>query len=130
MTKESERVATQGNVQHKFQIRIGDTEQFSQLVTLSDPEPTGRQIIQQSNRRPEKDFQLFLLTKTGELEDVGLDETISLRDPRVEQFFVFRTDRVFYLVIDDRRFPWGEDQIPESTLKFLAKVPAHYTVWQ
>ena len=112
-----------------FEIRIGDTEQFAQVVVIDDPKPTGRQIIAKSNRRPEKDFQLFLLTTDGDMEEIALDETVSLRDPRVEQFFVFRSDRVFYFVIDDRRFPWGDETIAESTLKFLSKVPPHHSVW-
>lgn len=60
-----------------------------------------------SGRRPEKEFQLFLLTVDGDLEEIGLDETVDIRQPRIEQFFAFRSDRVFYFVIDDRRFPWG-----------------------
>jgi hypothetical protein len=130
MKDSTQQPASPNHSEKGFEIRIGDTEQFAQVVVINDPKPTGRQIILRSNRRPEKDFQLFLLTKDGELEEVGLDETVSLRDPRVEQFFVFRSDRVFYFVIDDRRFPWGEQTISESALKFLARVPAHYTVWQ
>lgn len=112
-----------------FQVRVGHDENFEELVTLRDPVPTGRQILAASGRRPEKEFQLFLLTVDGDLEEIGLDETVDIRHPRIEQFFAFRSDRVFYFVIDDRRFPWGACTIPESTLKFLARVPADYTVW-
>jgi hypothetical protein len=128
MPAESSPGAAVGGSQ-RFEIRLGHDESFNETVMLTDPVPTGRQILAASGRRPEKDYQLLLLTKDGDLEEIGLDETIDLRDPRVEQFFAFRTDRLFSFVIDDRRFPWGASEIPESTLKFLARVPAEYTVW-
>jgi len=113
-----------------FVIRLGSDESFSEHVTLHDPVVTGRQVLQAVNRRPEKNFQLLLLTSDGELEEIRLDETIDLRRPGVERFFVFESDRLLAFEIDDRRFVWGSETISEHTLKFLAGVAPEYSVWQ
>ncbi len=64
------------------------------------------------------------------MEEIRLDETIDLRRPGVERFFVFESDRLFAFEIDDRRFVWGSETISEHTLKFLAGVASDYSVWQ
>ena len=113
-----------------YQIRLGSDESFTERITLADPVPSGRQILQKSGRRPEKEYQLLLLTPDGDLEEIGLDETIDIRTRGVEKFFVFETDCLRAFEIDDRRFLWGDKAILESTLKFLAGVSSDYTVWQ
>lgn len=113
-----------------FEIRLGNDESFPERATLHDPVVTGRQVLQAVNRRPEKNFQLLLLTSDGELEEIRLDETIDLRRPGVERFFVFESDRLYAFEIDDRRFFWGCETVAEHTLKFLAGVASDYTVWQ
>jgi len=113
-----------------YRIRIGDEETFDEQLTLEDPVPTGRQIIQQTGRHPVAEYQLLLLTQDRRLEEIDLEETVDLRARGVERFFIFRTDRLYQFVVDDRRFAWGSDHIKESTLRFLADVGAEYSVWQ
>ena len=66
----------------QFSYQIGDNEDFEMTITLTDPVPTGRQVLSKSGRRPEKDFQLLFLTRDGDLEEIGLDETVDLRRVR------------------------------------------------
>ena len=113
-----------------YRIRIGDDETFDEEFNFDDPVPTGRQIIQKAGRRAVAEHQLLLLTQDRRLEEIDLEETVDLRARGVERFLIFRTDRMFQLVVDDRRFPWGSERINESTLRFLADVGPEYNVWQ
>ena len=113
-----------------YRIRIGDDETFDEQFDFDDPVPTGRQIIQKAGRRTVAEHQLLLLTQDRRLEEIDLEETVDLRARGVEKFFIFRTDRLYQFVVDDRRFPWGSDCIKESTIRFLADVGAEYSVWQ
>ena len=113
-----------------FRIRIGDDEKIDKNVELQDPVPTGRQILDDSGFRPVKNFQLIQVFKDGRMEEIGLDETVDLRKPKIERFFIFETDRLFAFEIDDRRVFWGHDKIKESTLRFLAGVGKEYSIWR
>jgi len=113
-----------------FHVRLGATESFDERINLTDPVVNGRQILQKSGRRPEKNFQLLMLTSDGGLEEIGLEELVDLRARGVEKFFVFETGCLRAFEIDDRRFLWGNDSIPEHTLRFLANVAADYSIWQ
>ena len=124
-----EKTADSQGVAGGYRFKIGESEAVEETFSLIDPVPTGRQILQKSGRRPEQDFQLLLMTTKGDLEEIGLDETVDLRTRGVERFFAFKAERLFFFVIDERRFPWGAPTILESTLKFLAQVGADYTVW-
>lgn len=114
----------------EFRVRIGEDESFDELIVLEDPVPTGRQIIQKANRSPIIEHQLLLLTNDGQIEEIGLEETVDLRERGAERFFIFRTDRLFQFVIDDRRFSWGSENIKEATLRFLVGAGSEYSVWQ
>lgn len=113
-----------------YKVRVGDDEAFDERLTFDDPVPTGRQIIQKAGRRPLIDFQLLLLTRDRQLEEIGLDETVDLRTRGVERFFLFQTDCLYQFVIDDRRYSWGSENIKESTLRFLVDAGEEYSVWQ
>lgn len=114
----------------QFSFRIGDDVSFDQTFQVDDPVPSGRQIILRAGFQQPSQYQLLLLTSDGRLEEIDLDETVDLRKPGLERFLVFQTDRLFYFMVDERRFPWGAPLIREETLKFLASVPADYSVWQ
>ena len=114
----------------QYRVRIGEDEAFNETIILEDPAPTGRQIIQKANRSPINEHQLLLLANDGQIEEIGLEETVDLRSRGAERFFIFRTDRLFQFVIDDRRFSWGSESIKESTLRFLVGAGDDYSVWQ
>ena len=113
-----------------FRIRIGDDEKFDKALEFDDPVPTGRQVLEKAGLRPVKNYQLIQTFKDGRMEEVGLDETVDLRKPGIERFFVFETDRLFLFEIDDRRIYWGHEKIKESTLRFLAGVGKDYSIWR
>lgn len=114
----------------QFTIRVGIDLSFERTLRLADPKPTGRQILREAGFHRTSEYQLLLLTTDGRLEEIDIDETVDLRELGTERFVVFESDRLFFFVIDERRFPWGASWIPEGALRFLAGVGPNHVVWQ
>lgn len=113
-----------------FRVRIADETLTFRTVTIDDPVPTGRQLLEVAGFRPAEEHLIFELLESGMLEERRLDETTDLRLPGRERFIVFRSDRSFRFVLDGRRFEWGTEAITEGTLKRLADVdPGQNGVW-
>ena len=67
-------------------------------------------------------FRGYRILQNGLLEELRPDETTDLRDSGVERFIIFRTDRSFRFLLNDRSFDWGAPHITGLTLKKLAGV--------
>lgn len=114
----------------RYEILIGD--QYLQFVpkVINDPIVTGSQILAAAGARPASDFLVFQVLRDGALEVVRPDETVDLRNGAAEQFLVFRSDRSFRFLLDERAFDWGASHITGGTIKRLAGVPAETVdVW-
>jgi hypothetical protein len=109
-----------------YKICIDDVD-----YSIDDPVVTGQQLLDLANKRPSVEFLVFQLLKNGQLESIRLDETTDLRQPEVERFLIFNSDRTFSFTLDGRRFEWGAPKITGFQLKKLAQVdPSTYGVWQ
>jgi hypothetical protein len=106
-----------------YVLRLWAGADFDEKRTLSDPNPTGRQILEIFNRFPSDEHILLMLTRDGELETVELGETVNLQEKGPERFFAFLSDRQYNVSIDDRRFPWGESEISGEMLRFIGRTP-------
>ena len=96
----------------------------------TDPVLTGRQLLEFADRIPATEHLVFVLRQDRQLEDIDLEESIDVREPGHDRFLTFRSDRIFYFTLDDRRQPWGAKEITETTLRELAGVGPDYRVWQ
>lgn len=113
-----------------YRILIGDERLEYRPAIIEDPVPTGRQILELVGARPPNEYLVFVVLKSGLLEELRPDETTDLRTKGVERFLVFRSDRSFRFELDGRIFEWGATLISGLTLKRLADVdPATYGVW-
>jgi hypothetical protein len=109
----------------EFKVRIDD-----QKFRIADPVVTGRQLLQEAGKRPVVEHLVFQRLKKGQMEEIRLDETVDLRQPGLERFITFRSDRSFRILIDDERYEWGAPEITGLMLKKLAGVdPGTYDVW-
>jgi hypothetical protein len=97
------------------------------LVELQDITPTGRQILNAAACHPVLNFALLQHLPDSGLEEIGPDEVVQL-DATSTKFFAFLTDRLFYFVLNDKKFPWGM-KITEATLRLLADVPHNAEIW-
>jgi len=108
-----------------YRVLIDDDE-----YSLNDPIVTGQQLLDTARKRPADEHLIFQLLQDGQLEDIRLDETVDLRQPGIEKFITWKSDRSFRFVIDGRQFEWGAPIITGYKLKDLAEVdPRSYSVW-
>ena len=100
-----------------YRIVVLDDQLHERHVDLSDPVPTGRQILQAAGSRPADEYSVYAILTSGEFEDLRLDETYDLRGRGAERFVIFQTDRAFKFTIDDRQLEWGKPSISGRVLK-------------
>lgn len=103
----------------RFLITVNDNQ-----FRLNDPLPKGRDILEAANLLPVDEHVLFLRQVDGMIEEINLAEPVDVTAAGVEAFLAFRADRIFYLVVDGRRFPWGKANITGAELYSLARIPA------
>lgn len=109
---------------HLYRIVVLGDQLNERHVDLTDPVPTGRQILQAAGVRSVEDYSVYAILPSGEFEDLRLDETYDLRGCGADRFVIFQTDRAFKFTIDDRKLEWGKPNISGRVLKALAGVPA------
>ena len=112
-----------------YQVSIADQNLTQQSVCISDPVPTGRQILEASNRFPAENFMLLMRQATGNVEEIGLSETVNVYQQGVEQFIAFEVDRLFYFELNGRRLPWGDKFITENILRILGGIDSNQSLW-
>jgi hypothetical protein len=113
-----------------YQVLIGNEHLKFVPRLIKDPVPTGDQILEAAGIEPKVDFAVYQMLQDGLLEEIRPEETTDLRSSGVERFLIFRTDRSFRFLVNDRDFDWGSSRISGLTLKKLARVdPATTAVW-
>ena len=115
---------------HRYRIAVSDESLTFREVSLTDPIPLGRQILEIAGAHPVDEFSLFALMPDGDFEDVRLDEEFDLHAPGIERFVYFRSDRTFKFTIDNRQLDWGKPLISGKLLRKLADVQPGYALYQ
>lgn len=114
-----------------YRILIGDEALNFEPRTIADPIPTGSQILDAAGITEPVDFVPYRVLHNGLLEALRPDETTDLRDSGAERFIIFRTDRSFRFLLNERSYVWGAPHITGLTLKKLAGVdPVSMAVFQ
>ncbi|QGZ53416.1 multiubiquitin domain-containing protein [Paraburkholderia acidiphila] len=98
-------------------------------VMVTDPVPTGRQILAAAGLDDRDDFTLCAILPSGDFEDVSLNETFDLRGQGAERFIAFRTDRDFKLTLNERQLIWGQPTILGEALYVLSDIDAQQAVF-
>ncbi|QOJ31437.1 MAG: multiubiquitin domain-containing protein [Gammaproteobacteria bacterium] len=114
-----------------YRIQLGDERLHFRPVVIADPVPTGLQLLEAAGALPIAEHLVFQILANGLLEGLRPDETTDLRTAGVEKFVVFRSDRSFRFILDDRNFEWGAERILGGVLQKLAGVdPSTHAVYQ
>lgn len=77
-----------------YRLRLWDGDRFDEKRSLSDAEPTGRQILDAFDQSPADEHVLLYLPRRKKPVAIELDDIIDLRARGPERFFAFRTDRL------------------------------------
>lgn len=111
-------VSPQSN--HSFRILVSNESLEFRPFTLDDPVPLGRQILAEAGFQPLSEYSLYAVLRSGDFEDVRLDEAFDIRGKDVERFVAFRSDRSFRFTLNDLEIRWGFETISGSALYALA----------
>jgi hypothetical protein len=109
----------------RFKIKVN-----GQILQIGDVEPSGHGVLNRADFRPVEEHLLLYRKRSGELEEIGLEETVNLERDGVEEFFAFRSDRFLYFTLDGRRYPWGEAKPSTVQLRDIGQVGADREIWQ
>ncbi|MFN5997321.1 MAG: multiubiquitin domain-containing protein [Paracoccaceae bacterium] len=90
-------------------------------LTVADPMPLGRQILEAAGLEPERGYSLFAIIENGDFEDVRLDEPFNLRGVGAERFVAFLTDRDYKFEVNSHEQRWGKPAISGQVIAVLAK---------
>nr|WP_287018428.1 multiubiquitin domain-containing protein [Halomonas sp.] len=112
-----------------YQIEVLDPNWQGNLVDISDPVPTGRQILTAAGKIPAENHLLLLFDDKRVLEVVNLDEPVDIYQRGVEQFIAFDSDRLFYSALNGQRFPWGQAYIHENVLRQIGCIAEDHAIW-
>ena len=100
-----------------------------QQVLISDPTPTGRQILTAARLRPETEHALVLWPDHGPTSVIELDELCPLTQSQAPlRFFAAKADGVKYFILDDSRYAWPGDLTVEA-LRLVGGVGDSSEVW-
>lgn len=113
-----------------FTVRTGNSDLEFRDLSLIDPVPTGRQIVDAAGFGPVEEFLIFAVSHDHQLTEVELDETVDVRGRHIECFLIFRSDRSWRGLINGKRFEWGAETIDGHVLKWLSCIdPTTHGVW-
>jgi hypothetical protein len=107
-----------------YKIQVGNESLEFRPLVISDPVPTGQQVLEAAGLRPVDEHLLYQMYANGHLELLSPGETTDLRQAGIEKFLAFKNDRSFRFFIDGRAQDWGGQRISGRTLKQLAGVDA------
>jgi len=105
-----------------YRILVGDDALKFQPRVIADATPTGDQILDAAGITDHINYVAYKVLKCGLLEELRPEEKTDLRDSGIERFIIFRTDRSFRFLLNQRAFDWGAAHITGLTLKKLAGV--------
>jgi hypothetical protein len=104
-----------------YRVLIGDALLNFEPHIAHEAVHTGRSLLDLAAIHPPEHHAFFAVMVDGLLEEIRLEEAIDLRGG-VERFLVFRSDRIFRFILDEREYHWGGAFISGATLLSLAKV--------
>jgi hypothetical protein len=114
-----------------YGILIGDAGLNFRPVVVPEALLTSADIIRATGAADPVEYVAFQMLPDGQLESLRQDEVVDLRTAPIDRFIIFRSDRIFRILVDDRTFDWGASQITGATIKRLAGAKPHSNdVWQ
>ena len=108
--------------QGPYGILLGDDRLHFHPVVVSEPTPTGQQVLEAAEKTPVIEYVLYRFLTDGLLEEVRLEEQTDLRSHGAEKFLAFRTSVIYRFELNGHGFEWGAVYITGCTLKKLASV--------
>lgn len=103
-------------------IAVADEALSFVEISLSDAQPTARQIIAASRHGNPVDYIVMQWMPDGTLVELGLDSCAELPPHATPRFIVVRSDRSYRIELAGRRLEWPSGTISGAVIKRLADV--------
>ncbi|OYW50989.1 MAG: hypothetical protein B7Y36_07510 [Novosphingobium sp. 28-62-57] len=103
-------------------IEVADTNLNFRPIAISDPTPTGEQILALCDASPRDEYVVLQWLASGDVEEVRADETVAIKGADSARFIVVKADRLFRFVLNDRSISWPKHRIGASTIRTLGKI--------
>lgn len=103
-----------------YRLNYGDGGLDFRTLSLPDPVPVGRQILERAGVRDVEQYALAALLPGGGMEEIRLDEELDLRGRGIERVVAFRTDVLRRAFLLGRDLLWGRPDIKGEELYALA----------
>ena len=87
-----------------------------------DPVVTGRDILAIASRSPASGYTVIAIIDRG-TRSIGLDEPLDLRELPSPHIRLFKGDRLFRALLNEREIVWGEERISALELRLIGEVP-------
>lgn len=113
-----------------YRIKLGLGNLEFGIIEVSDPVPTGRQILESAGLNARDDYVLVAILDSGDFEDVRLGETFDLRQKGAERFIAFKTDRDFKFTLNDRQLIWGNPILSAEILYKLSELEPNEAIFK
>lgn len=103
-------------------IEVADAGLNFRPISISDPTPTGEQILALCDASPSEEYVVLQWLATGDIEEVRADETVTIKGTDPTRFIVAKTDRLFRFVLNDRSITWPNHKIGVAIIRILGKI--------
>lgn len=111
-------------------VEIAGSDLVFSKYLVPDETPTGRQIAVISGLGDPVELIVLHWQFDGVIDEVGLDETVSLSEVRKDRFIVVRSDRSYRFELNGLRNEWATPVVTGATLKRLADAGQDVDVFQ
>lgn len=86
-----------------------------------DPTVSGRDLLAIAGFRPASDYSIVMVIEQG-TRAIGLDEKFDINLNVIPKFYIFKGDRLFRALLNEREIVWGEDSIATNSLRDLGEI--------
>ena len=102
---------------HEFSLIIDDQE-----YRTYDPLVTGRNVLSIASKSPASDYALVVVLDKG-TRSIGLEEVVDLQENESPpQIYLFKGDRLFRALINEREIVWGQNEISAHQLRTIGEI--------
>lgn len=108
---------SQAAQRHELSLIINDQE-----YRTSDPSVTGRDILAIASKSPASDYAVVALIDKG-TQSIGLDEVFDLQGQSLLQIYLFKGDRLFRALVNEREVVWGQNEISAHQIRAIGNIP-------
>lgn len=125
MTAQKTDVSTTKRSQSRsgFRVVVWDGAKFANQTQFDTKTPTARGVLNKLNFIPPDEHVLLDIKKDGGIDEIPLDSEIKLDRNEVNKVAGFRADRIFKLLLNERRLSWGDKEIAVAALRTITNTP-------